>query len=654
MSRSNTAADCAIDFLIITPLPEEREAVLARLPNHRRLPPSTEDIRVYYSATAKTGLPGDPNGFYSLIVAPLAGMGLTDAATATADAVRRWQPRYVVLVGIAGGMANNGVALGDVLIADQVADYEVAKVTAAESAIRWKVHPVDPRLLLAAQNFAFSPTKLQATRPVTEGGPRTHFGPICTGNKVIADSTLATEFQSVWRKLIGVEMEAGGVANSVMQAVSKPGFFMVRGVSDLADAAKDSELTARWRGYACEVAAAWTIDFLESGPVPALSKVVDSSAEADPPKHANAGVAKPALPKNSTALERIQSTFPSFSPQIVGRQTDLEQITTLLQTRGHSVVCLRAIGGMGKTALAKEWCLKHYAEYEEILGARLTDGEFLVSTDGPQDQLAKIKSTSKSLAKREYLAKVGEQLGIVSSQDDEFYEKKIVEKLGDKRTLFLLDNLETDPDAAALLASLLKICQAPTRTALVTTRVLPNIPTSALGSRSLMALDETSSRSLVENWLHEKDPQLNIRESTDAVASIVEIAVGHPLALELLSGKMLTFGTESIMALRNKWKKDDAGSLSDDAMETLCSFIFDDRFHTHLGTAGVDLLRLIANKPRGAEEISSRRAFLLMYDDFEGHLNKLFETGCIFRRNIEGRPVLLMHPLTRAYFRQTI
>ena len=40
-----------IDFVIITPLEEEREAMLAHLGKPNRLPPTNDDIRVYYPAT---------------------------------------------------------------------------------------------------------------------------------------------------------------------------------------------------------------------------------------------------------------------------------------------------------------------------------------------------------------------------------------------------------------------------------------------------------------------------------------------------------------------------------------------------------------------------------------------------------------------------
>ena len=229
-----------IDFVIITPLAEERDALLARLPGHYRLPPCDEDIRVYYAAELRITFPGGTTGAYSIIVMPLAKMGHTEAATATAQAVHRWKPLSVLLVGIAGGMAQAGVRLGDVLIADQVADYEVAKVTTDGAEIRWQVHRVDERLLIAAQNYVGAGWQQTKARRCDRRRPTVHYGPICTGNKVVADQSLAQQFREVWGKLIGVEMEASGVANSAAQSAGQPGFFMVRGVSDLADGDKES------------------------------------------------------------------------------------------------------------------------------------------------------------------------------------------------------------------------------------------------------------------------------------------------------------------------------------------------------------------------------------------------------------------------------
>ena len=241
-----------IDFVIITPLAEERDAVLARLPGYRKLRPSEDDIRVYYAADIPVHFDGT-SSHYAVIVVPLAKMGHTEAASATGDAIRRWRPRYVLLVGIAGGLAQADVQMGDILISEQVADYELQKVTDDQVSIRWQVHRVDQRLLIAAQNFTDPVWEQTTARRLNRSRPQIHFGPICTGNKVIADESLTGQFHEVWAKLIGVEMEAGGVANAVSQAARMPGFFMIRGVSDLADGRKDSRHSKRWRPYACEI-----------------------------------------------------------------------------------------------------------------------------------------------------------------------------------------------------------------------------------------------------------------------------------------------------------------------------------------------------------------------------------------------------------------
>lgn len=147
-----TAAPPPVD-VIITPLEEERDAVLAKLDGPRQLPPTQDDIRVYYAAELPVTFPDGAAATYRVVVVPLLNMGRVEAANATGDAIQRWRPRYVWLVGIAGGLAKAGVALGDVLVADQIADYELQKLTPEGPSIRWRVHRVDPRLLGAARNL---------------------------------------------------------------------------------------------------------------------------------------------------------------------------------------------------------------------------------------------------------------------------------------------------------------------------------------------------------------------------------------------------------------------------------------------------------------------------------------------------------------------
>ena len=103
-----------------------------------------------------------------------------------------------------------------------------------------------------------------------EGAPRIHLGPIASGDKVVAVERVLTEYRNVWPTLIGVEMEAAGVASACFAAARQPEFFMVRGVSDLADEQKNSPRVDGFRAYACDVAAAYTVELLKSHPIPFL------------------------------------------------------------------------------------------------------------------------------------------------------------------------------------------------------------------------------------------------------------------------------------------------------------------------------------------------------------------------------------------------
>ena len=271
IEKANTEAtlsDQGVDFLLVTALEEERDAVLDRLPGHRKLPPFKDDIRTYFQAQLPVIFSDGETGNYRVIMMPLLGMGRLQAATATADAITRWHPRYIMLVGIAGGVAARGVSIGDILIADQIVDYELQKLTPQGPEVSWEVQRADPRLLNACRNFMGESWQelLRIKRPA-RSKPKRHTGPIASGDKVIAFGDILGRYREVWPKLIGVEMEAAGVATAAFQSSESPGFFMVRCVSDLADEDKGSADVQKWRSYAGDAAASFAIALLKSGPV---------------------------------------------------------------------------------------------------------------------------------------------------------------------------------------------------------------------------------------------------------------------------------------------------------------------------------------------------------------------------------------------------
>lgn len=258
-----------VDFLLITALAEERDALLDKLPGHQKLPPSKDDIHTYFQAELPATFPDGKSFSYQVIVMPLLGKGRVQAATSTTEAIKKWHPRYIILIGIAGGMAAQDIKIGDILIADQIVDYELQKLVPEGPQIRWDVHRADPRLLSACDNFiSNSWQKLLQNKPPRRRKPKRHIGPIASGDKVVAIGDILKQYRKVWPKLIGIEMEAAGVATAAFQSSGGAGFFMVRCVSDLADEQKGSAKVEKWRSYACDAAAAFAISFLASGPVP--------------------------------------------------------------------------------------------------------------------------------------------------------------------------------------------------------------------------------------------------------------------------------------------------------------------------------------------------------------------------------------------------
>jgi 5'-methylthioadenosine/S-adenosylhomocysteine nucleosidase len=250
-------------------LEEELRAVTSQLQGWKVVPASPQDVRVYRHCEVKAR---DPNGKkinYSAILLLLLGMGRVEATSATGDAIRRWRPRYVLLVGIAGGIADAGVTIGDVIVSDQVVDYELQKQHAKGASIRYNVYKSDPRLLGVVQETkAERLARLIKARRPEPGAPKRLIGPIATGDKVVAFGNIINRYRREWPKLIGVEMEAGGVAAAAFQSADQPGFFMIRAVSDLADERKDEAKTYEWRTYACEAAAAYAAMVLKSGLIP--------------------------------------------------------------------------------------------------------------------------------------------------------------------------------------------------------------------------------------------------------------------------------------------------------------------------------------------------------------------------------------------------
>jgi nucleoside phosphorylase len=277
MKKANkTPFEAPVDFLIVTALELELDAVLSQLDEPVEFYPRNM-LRASYCAI----IPVDGGGRYRVVAMSVFGMGNTEAALATSEMIKLWEPGTIIMVGIAAGMPKKkNIKLGDVLISEYIFDYEPAKLTSVGTEHRSRQLPVDQALWHRAHAYKRSDwhSRVRARRPNLEGSDQAidvHFGPLASGEKVIADEAVMHELLERCPKLIGAEMESSGVARAALQQVNPSRFIAIRSVSDLGDKNKADG----WQPYAAAVAAAFAIGFLYYGPLEPLSTTVRSAKD---------------------------------------------------------------------------------------------------------------------------------------------------------------------------------------------------------------------------------------------------------------------------------------------------------------------------------------------------------------------------------------
>ena len=225
-----------MDFGIIVALPLELQAVLGHLADCQQIVVGQADQRTYFRGNIVT----ERGSSYRLVVAMVPRMGNLDAALLTADMIRAWKPRHVLVVGIAGGTVPGSQHLGDVVVSDNVVYYEQAKLKPGSIELRPVGSQSDPLLFDRARNFMGNwHDAIQISPPNSVPCvPSVQFGPIASGEKVIADTTFLRSLLALNRRILAVEMEAAGVAQATLKAVTHTGFLVVRGICDFADSSK--------------------------------------------------------------------------------------------------------------------------------------------------------------------------------------------------------------------------------------------------------------------------------------------------------------------------------------------------------------------------------------------------------------------------------
>jgi len=261
-----------VDVAIVTVIAAEYRAML----QHLRL------------VSAETTSPGVPNAFgwqraeidsqalgrpLRLVVALAGEAGTTSGALAALSTAARWQPRHVLLVGIAGGLPPHA-RLGDVVVSELVWGYEYGAVDAEFQPRRDWTYRADEELLGMARTFTADWQRdIRVEAPALGVRPAVVIGTTASGNKVV-ESTRSDLVRRVMRAMpdaASVEMEGAG-ALAAMEVLREgsgpaPGLLMIRGISDVPESGPQGPLASKadrekWKAYAADAAAAYAAGFL--------------------------------------------------------------------------------------------------------------------------------------------------------------------------------------------------------------------------------------------------------------------------------------------------------------------------------------------------------------------------------------------------------
>ena len=245
-----------VDVVIITALDIERNAMLKYLPQSERV---VNRGRIYYRTRLFKG--GDDH--LNIVLLSLPHMGNINSSIAVTQAIEVWNPRFIISVGIAGGIKNDDAQLGDLIVAEQVVYYENAKKVDIDTIRRYSSQPSSMELLNYSHNLNTDEWFLNvAVNPPIElkRKPKIYFGPVLTGEKVISSKVFLDEMKKVFPKSIGIEMEGYGIALASFQSVNRPGFLLIKSICDWADNSKNDD----WQQYAAHISASYTVSFLKS------------------------------------------------------------------------------------------------------------------------------------------------------------------------------------------------------------------------------------------------------------------------------------------------------------------------------------------------------------------------------------------------------
>jgi nucleoside phosphorylase len=286
-----------VDFGIITIREDEFGAVLQRLPGYETFPGVNRNYR-------QSELEIAHGSCYRIAIVRSPEQGPGPAQNLARDMIEDLNPNWILVVGIGGGVPDDDLTLGDVVLGMRLHDFSVsAAMEGKESEFSNMGGPMHREVESTIANLSNSDDKFgdwhsaaniglpvpriqwnddrfygsaqwkkrvkrSLRRQFTEVGEkkRSHrfiTAGISSSGTLVKDTSLLAQWIQSARDTRAVEMELAGVYEAARRRMASHPVLAIRGISDIIGYKREPE----WTEFAAHSAAAFTLAFLKSGPI---------------------------------------------------------------------------------------------------------------------------------------------------------------------------------------------------------------------------------------------------------------------------------------------------------------------------------------------------------------------------------------------------
>jgi hypothetical protein len=252
-------------------------------------------------------------------------------------------------------------------------------------------------------------------------------------------------------------------------------------------------------------------------------------------------------PEHGNDQDRSRAPQPAQSPaspafpslDFIGRHDDLSRLLDALRDPRIPLIALKGMGGIGKTALAQKAVQRMTAEeyFARTVWVSTQTEKFV------GDGVVRTEVTDYSLDA--LLADILVQCGMASSAGAPTNAKldAVRTLLSASRILIVLDNFETVPDSAALIAALADILGK--GKVLITSRYA--VAYQGIFAIDLGGLTAEDGITFLKTLAKHQNNQNLMGAGETTLARICEVTGGAPLAMMLISGQMYYQPVDSIL-----------------------------------------------------------------------------------------------------------